>query len=278
MLVLADNNPVRHIRRPYVNWALIVLCMAVFLIDPSYQDYGFTPASLHPVTTKAPGGPGWDTVALQSVSYIFLHGDLLHLAGNMLALWVFGNNVEDSMGHRRYPLFFVLCGMAGAFTEGLFSPDPLLPVIGASGAVAGVMGAYLLLHPRARVLVLVAFRIPVLVPASVFVGLSIALDVISALIPDPEAEVLIAWWAHIGGFTAGALLILLMRHRDVALFQPAAIYPENGFGRLGRFLPDLGPRQGADTAQASRWRQIVFGVKATVFFLIIVVLVELLFA
>ena len=278
MLVLADNNPVRHIRRPYVNWALIAACVVIFFLDPSYRDFGFTPASLHPVAKPLAPQPGWDLVMLQSVSYIFLHGDLMHLAGNMLALWVFGNNVEDSMGHRRYPLFFLICGMAGAFAEGLFSPTPQVPVIGASGAVAGVMGAYLLLHPRARVLVLVAFRIPLLVPASAFVGLSIALDVLSALFPDPDAEMLIAWWAHIGGFAAGALLILVMRHRDVPLFQPAAIYPENGFGRLGRFLPALGPRAGAESPKASRFRQIVFALKTAAFFLIIVVVVELLFA
>lgn len=277
MLVIADNNPVRHIRRPYVNYALIAACVVIFFVNPPYQQYAFTPASLHLI-----GGPkaqmGWDTVALQSVSYIFLHGSILHLAGNMLALWVFGNNIEDSMGHTRYPLFFVLCGMAGALCEGLMSPAPTVPVVGASGAIAGVMGAYLLLHPRARVLVLVAFRIPVLVPASVFVGLSIGLDVISALLPDPDSEILIAWWAHIGGFAAGALLILVMRHRDVALFQPAAIYPENGFGRFRWLMINLAPRPGSETQQASRWRQVFFGLKTLTFFLIIVVIIETIFA
>lgn len=277
MLVIADNNPVRHIRRPYVNYALIAACVVIFFVNPPYQQYAFTPASLHLI-----GGPkaqmGWDTVALQSVSYIFLHGSILHLAGNMLALWVFGNNIEDSMGHARYPLFFVLCGIAGALCEGLMSPAPTVPVVGASGAIAGVMGAYLLLHPRARVLVLVAFRIPVLVPASVFVGLSIGLDVISALLPDPDSEILIAWWAHIGGFAAGALLILVMRHRDVALFQPAAIYPENGFGRFRWLMINLAPRPGSETQQASRWRQVFFGLKTLTFFLIIVVIIETIFA
>lgn len=196
----------------------------------------------------------------------------------MLALWVFGNNIEDSMGHRRYPLFFILCGMAGALAEGVFSPDPWVPVIGASGAVAGVMGAYLLLHPRARVLILVAFRVPVLVPASAFVALSIGLDVLSALSPDPDHPALIAWWAHIGGFAAGVLLILIMRQRDVALFQPAGHYPVRGFGPLGRFLPDLGPGPGAMAAPACRRRQILAAVKTMAFFLIVVVLVETLLA
>ena len=178
MLVIADNNPIRHIRRPWVNYALIGFCILVFVINPPYQQFGFTPANL--TLAGDPGAPaGWDTVLLQSVSYIFLHGDLFHLAGNMVVLWVFGSSIEDSMGHARYPLFFVLCGIAGALAEGVMGADPQVPVVGASGAIAGVMGAYLLLHPRARVMVLVAFRVPVLVPASVFVGLGIALDLVS---------------------------------------------------------------------------------------------------
>ncbi len=278
MLVLADNNPIRHISRPWVNHTLIALCVVFFLFDPGWQTYGFTPAELQRVAWPgAAAKPGDGLPALQMVSYIFLHADILHLAGNMLALWVFGNNVEDSMGHLRYALFFILCGIAGALGEGLFSAVPEVPVIGASGAIAGVMGAYLLLHPRARVLVLIAFRFPVLVPASVFVGVSVAADLISALMPDPEAEMLVAWWAHLGGFAAGALLILVMRYRDVPLFQPAAIYPEQGFGRLGRFLLDLGPKPGATGAQAGRLRQLWVGVKAVTFFLIIVIVVETFF-
>ncbi len=277
MLVIADNNPVRHIRRPYVNHALILACVVIFFLNPPYQDFGFTPASLH-LVGGAKAQTGWDTIALQSVSYIFLHGSLLHLAGNMLALWGFGNTIEDSMGHVRYPLFFLLCGMAGALCEGVLSAAPMVPVVGASGAIAGVMGAYLLLHPRARVLVLVAFRIPVLVPASVFVGLSIGLDVLSALLPDPDSEVLIAWWAHIGGFAGGMVLILVMRHRDVALFQPAAIYPDNGFGRFRWLMINLAPRPGSETQQASRLRQVFFGLKTLTFFVVIVVIIETIFA
>ncbi|MGY6536588.1 MAG: rhomboid family intramembrane serine protease [Pararhodobacter sp.] len=284
MLVLADNNPIRHVTRPWVNYALIALCFLFFLIDPAWQEYGFTPADLQRVAfgnSTVPGagtGPVQGVPALQMVSYIFLHADILHLAGNMLALWVFGNNVEDSMGHLRYAVFFILCGIAGALAEGVLSAVPEVPVIGASGAIAGVMGAYLLLHPRARVLVLIAFRFPVLVPASVFVGFSIFVDIVSALAPDPDSTMLVAWWAHIGGFAAGALLILVMRYRDVPLFQPAAIYPEQGFGRLGRFLLDLGPRRGDDSAQACRWRQFWAAFKTVSFFLIIVIVVETIFS
>jgi membrane associated rhomboid family serine protease len=287
MLVLADNNPVRHISRPYVNWALIALCCAVFVLDPSYEVYGFVPELLHNAVygtgliAKAGAVPPTDWAALiqTSISYIFVHGSLLHLAGNMIALWVFGNNIEDSMGHWRYPLFFILCGMGGAAAEGLFSTDPRIPIVGASGAIAGVMGAYLLLHPRARVLVLVAFRVPVLVPASVIVGLTLALDIVSALLPeDPGAETLIAFRAHLGGFVMGMVLILLMKYRDVGLFQPAAHYPDRAFGALGRLMIDLGPRPGAGSEPASLRRRLWFAAKTLTFFLAIVIISELVFA
>lgn len=286
MLVLADNNPVRHIRRPYANWAIIALCCALFLIDPPYRTHGFTPELLQNavygtgIITKAgftPPPTDWGTVIWTSISYIFLHGSLLHLAGNMIAIWVFGNNIEDSMGHWRYPLFFVLCGMGGAAAEGLFSPDPRIPIVGASGAVAGIMGAYLLLHPRARVLVLVAMRIPVLVPASVIVGITVGLDALSALLPeDPNARTMIAFRAHLGGFVTGCLLILVMRYRDVPLFQPAHIYPENAFGPLARLMIDLGHKPG--TERPTWQRRLLFGVKTVLFFLGIVLLAEWVFA
>lgn len=276
MLVIADNNPIRHIRRPWVNYALIGFCVLVFLINPPYQLYGFTPANLW--LAGNPGtAPGWDTVLLQSVSYIFLHGDLFHLAGNMVVLWVFGSSIEDSMGHARYPLFFILCGMAGALAESLMGADPHVPVVGASGAIAGVMGAYLLLHPNARVLVLLAFRVPVLVPASVFVGLGIVLDLVSALVPDPESDVMIAWWSHIGGFAAGALLILVMRYPKVALFQPATAYPDS-FRRLRWLMINLTPRPGADQSGTTLGRQVLVGLKSLAFFVIIVVIIETIFA
>lgn len=268
MLVVADHNPTRHIRFAYVNWALMIVCVAVFILRVPWPDYAFTPAHLHLVGgVKAPGG----TVEILAtmVSYIFLHATPVHLLGNMLAMWVFGDNIEDSMGHWRYALFFVLCGMAGAGAEALFSASPEMPVIGASGSIAGLMGAYLLLHPRARVLVLVAFRVPVLIPAGVFVGLSVGLDLVAALSPAMPSDVVIAFWAHIGGFAAGAVLVLLLRSRDVPLLQPATTYPEGGFLGLGRFTVDLG---NDSRPMGSR---VLFWVKAVVFFLVITLGVEM---
>lgn len=265
MFALADNNPTRHVRFPYVNWAIIAACVAVFVAQVPWEGHAFTPATLHLVGgTKAPGG--LPEVLGDMVSYILFHATWLHLLGNMMALWVFGDNIEDSMGHWRYALFFVLCGMAGAGAEALFSADPQMPVIGASGAISGVMGAYLLLHPRARVLVLVAFKVPMLVPAGVFVGLTVALDVIAAT-SAPQPGVTIAFWAHIGGFAAGAALITVMRWRDVPLFQPLQPYPEGGFLGLGRWLPDFGRYRPGGSA-------LWFWVKAAGFFVLVAVLVE----
>lgn len=275
MLVLADGNPVRHVRRPYVNYAIIALCAIVFLIDPSYVDYGFVPAQLEYVSV-APQAIADEFVLQRLVTYIFLHGDLFHLLGNMLVLWVFGDNVEDSMGHGRYLLFFLLCGVAGALGEAAFAVDPNITVIGASGAIAGVMGAYLLLHPRARVMVLIAFRFPLLVPASLFVGLSIATDVGMALFARGEAAV--AWWAHIGGFAAGVAMLPLIRYADVPLFQPAASYPENALAPFSRFMIDLGHDRAAGSVPASWSERVIFAVKTIGYFLIITVIVELIFA
>jgi len=267
MLVVADHNPTRHIRFAFVNWALMAACVLVFLLQIPWQSYAFTPAHLYLVGgIKAPGGPV--EIISTMVSYVFLHGSFLHLAGNMLALWVFGDNIEDSMGHWRYALFFILCGMGGAGGEALFSSEPFVPVIGASGAIAGVMGAYLLLHPRARVLVLVAFRVPVLVPAGVFVGLSIALDLLAAFSPAMPDDVIIAFWAHIGGFAVGACLITIFRWRDVPLFQPPTAYPEGGFLGLGRFTINLAG--GSQTGGSPVW----FWVKALAFFVVIALGVE----
>jgi membrane associated rhomboid family serine protease len=272
MLVLADSNPIRHIGRAWVNYTIIATCFLVFLIDPDYIDFGFVPAQLsgfEPVAYDLGDVPA----QARLVTYIFLHGDLFHLLGNMLVLWVFGDNIEDSMGHWRYALFFVLCGVSGALAETLFSANQAVPVIGASGAVAGVMGAYLLLHPRARVLVLIAFRFPILVPASLFVGLNIATDFVMALFPGEE-EALVAWWAHIGGFGAGLVLVTLLRYRDVDLFQPAHAYPEKAFAPFNRILIDVSPKPVSDGGSVGWSTRTIAALKTIAFFVTIVVIVE----
>ena len=152
-------------------------------------------------------------------TYMFLHGDVFHLLSNMLFLWVFGDNVEDAMGHLRFIAFYLACGAAGALAHAFAHPTSTQPLIGASGAVAGVIAAYLLLHPRARVWVL-AFRIIPLRIAAVWVlGAWAATQFVMLLLGPRE----VAWWAHIGGMAAGAVLILFLRRPGVRLFDRARL-------------------------------------------------------
>ena len=150
------------------------------------------------------------------LTYMFLHGDILHLASNMLFLWVFGDNVEDAMGHIKYLVFYLLCGVAGGLAHACMLPASKLPLIGASGAVAGVIAAYLILHPRVLVWVL-AFRfIPLRISAAWVLGVWVATQLCMVLLNQADQ---VAWWAHIGGMVAGAILILFMRRPGVPLFD-----------------------------------------------------------
>lgn len=150
-------------------------------------------------------------------SSMFLHGGFLHVGGNMLYLWIFGKNVEDTFGHARFSLFYLLSGVAAALTQVLASPASEVPMIGASGAVSGVLGAYLILFPQSRVLTLVTFGFfwrLVSIPALVVLGFWIVLQVLNGLGAFGEAGS-VAWFAHIGGFFAGMLLLIVMRPRTL---------------------------------------------------------------
>src|SRR5690242_6189141 len=154
---------------------------------------------------------------------MFLHGGWAHLLGNMLFLWIFGNNIEDALGHGRYLLFYLLCGLAAATAQIVADPASEIPMVGASGAIAGVLGAYLVLHPHANVRVLVwivIFVRLVNVPAWIVLGLWFAMQLFGGL-ATPMAKGGVAFWAHVGGFAAGIVLILVLRPRRVALLQPA---------------------------------------------------------
>jgi membrane associated rhomboid family serine protease len=170
---------------------------------------------------------------LTLITYMFLHGDPLHLAGNMLFLWVFGDNVEDALGHGRFLIFYLLCGIVGGLVHALsaeFGFAALLmkapmasdaaagqiPLIGASAAVAGVIAAYLMLHPYVKVWVL-AFRvIPLRVSAMLALGAWIVTQFVMLLVPDVGP---VAWWAHIGGLATGAVLVIVLRRKGVPLFD-----------------------------------------------------------
>lgn len=293
MLILHDGNPLTRIRRPWVNWGLIAATVGVFVlqvtgsIDP--VSFAFFPQQLFqwlPEPTAGHGLPGL-------VTHMFLHADILHIGANLLALAVFGNNVEDALGHLRYLLLYLLAGVAAALGEGLLD-DPTVPLIGASGAISALMGGYLLLHPRARILILAFNVIPVLAPASLVVGFSIIVNIAMAskfglLVGDiaPE-QARIAWWAHIVGFAAGFLLVPLLKARTVPLFQPPPPMPERALRLLGRVIPTLtwpgdsplsGGAAAADAAAipgAERpWvaRLQVFG-KAAIYVLLILVLMR----
>jgi membrane associated rhomboid family serine protease len=148
---------------------------------------------------------------------MFLHGGPLHIAGNMLYLWIFGNNVEDAMGRLRFILFYALCGCFAAYAHAYLNRSSQVPMIGASGAVSGVLGAYLLLYPRARVVTLVVFGFyirTIEVPAMAVLGFWFVLQFLNALVSSGAAGG-VAWHAHVAGFVAGMLLIGLFKRKDV---------------------------------------------------------------
>ena len=153
------------------------------------------------------------------ITYMFVHLGFLHLAGNMTFLWVFGDNVEDAMGHARFLLFYLLCGVVAALTHVAMEPDSWFPVIGASGAVGGIIGAYLMLHPNVKVWVLALYRIPLRITAAWAIGFWAAMQVYNALFGQVDT---VAWAAHLGGLAAGAVLIIFMRQPGVPLFDKPA--------------------------------------------------------
>jgi membrane associated rhomboid family serine protease len=223
-----DTNPLRNITRPYVAWTLIAANVVVFFAtgglagEPAQEPvlaFGLIPAVFNGAMPAPPFAVGVPD-ALTLVTYAFLHGDLWHLAGNMIFLWVLADNVEDALGHVRYLAFYVLCAVAAGYAFVLTDPTSPSPVIGASGAVAGNIAAYLMLHPRAKMWVLLFVRIPVRLSAVYVLGFWVALQLFSLVAGGDEA---IAWWSHIGGLLAGAVLVVFMRRRGVALFdRPAA--------------------------------------------------------
>lgn len=224
---LHDQNALKSIRLQYVTLFLIFLNVTIWLITGTQQavdsveansifySYGFVPAVVNDVAVL----PTELAVLPDSASYItyaFLHGGFMHLAGNMLFLWVFGDNVEDAMGHFRFLVFYLICAAAGAWAHALILPNSEAPLIGASGAAAGVVGAYLMLHPRVKVWVLALGRIPLRLSALWVLGAWFAFQVFK-LVSDYDGEV--SWAAHVGGFIVGAALIVLFKRRGIPLFD-----------------------------------------------------------
>src|SRR5271154_817103 len=228
MIPLKDDSPAAS--KPFVTISLIAGCAGVFLWQRSLDAaagrqavaaLGAVPAVLL-TAARLPPDLQWIPRFASPLTSMFLHGGWMHLLGNMLFLWIYGDNVEDAMGHARYLLFYLLCGVAAIFVQALSDPHSPYPIIGASGAISGVLGAYLLLFPRARVLTLVLlpfFFTTLELRAMLLLLLWFAVQLVSDLaVPDGGASV--AFRAHIGGFLTGMLLVPFLKRRDVALFAP----------------------------------------------------------
>jgi len=264
MIPIRDS--VRSRRFPAVNTALIVLNVAVFLFEvlqgKALESFMLT-WSLIPARLTDPSLAAYFTgfhQALTFVTYMFLHGGFWHLLGNMWFLYIFGDNVEDRLGHPRYLLFYLLCGVASGVIHFLSGPGSPMPTVGASGAIAGVMGAYLILYPRARVLTLIPIIIIpwfVEIPAFVFLGIWILIQFLSATLTSGQVSG-VAWWAHVGGFVAGIvflrILLLLpetgvsrklgettVRERSPRLQKTAAVAGEDEGNLLG--ILEITPRE-----------------------------------
>jgi membrane associated rhomboid family serine protease len=229
MFPISDDNPRRHLT-PYVSWTIIGINILVFLyqvsLPPAGEEaivysLGMIPARLFGYMELLPElavTPPWITV----LTSMFMHGGWLHLGSNMLYLWIFGDNIEDSMGHVRFLAFYLLCGAAAALAQGVVDPDSAIPMVGASGAIAGVLGGYILLHPGAtvRVLIFLGFFITMVhVPALLVLGVWFALQLFAGLATPMTEGGGVAFFAHIGGFVAGLVLVSLFKRRQVPILE-----------------------------------------------------------
>jgi membrane associated rhomboid family serine protease len=218
--VIPVLDSVKARRTPFVNVAFILINIAVFIyeltlnvgdLNAFFRDYGIIPVQLDAWASD----PDGFEEPLTIVSAAFIHGGWLHLAGNMLFLWVFGDNIEDALGHIGYFIFYFVCAAGAAVTQVAFDTGSLIPVVGASGAIAGVLGAYLVLYPRATVAVLLPFFffIPFPLPAFVLIVFWFLMQLVSgvASIGTTEVSEGIAFWAHVGGFVTGFAILFLLR-------------------------------------------------------------------
>ena len=234
MIPLKDTIPSRTI--PFVNYLLILVNSIIFLYEVSLgqqlqsvlHTFGIIPARYFALAQQEPA----NIVArfFPFFTSMFLHGGWLHVIGNMWYLWIFGDNVEDRMGHGRYLIFYLLCGLAAGFAHVYMNPDSRIPTIGASGAIAGVMGAYFILYPFARVITLIPifFFIQIVeIPAFFFLGFWILLQFFQGTLSlAVQHGGGVAWWAHLGGFVAGMVLVFVFRKSRRRMYR---VYPDQFF-------------------------------------------------
>jgi membrane associated rhomboid family serine protease len=215
-----DDNPSRTF--PFATIAIIVLNISIFILQimsgesGKYLVYAFgaIPSSILHFTSAQP-----IPAVLTVFTSMFMHGGILHIAGNMLYFWIFGDNIEDRLGHLRFVFFYLFCGIIAAYSNAIMSSHSQIPMIGASGAISGILGAYALLFPRARVhtLVFFGFFITVVrIPSLIVIGFWAIIQLVSGLLSEGQiAQGGVAWFAHVGGFTAGLLTIKLWMPRRI---------------------------------------------------------------
>lgn len=227
-----DQNPIKAIPFQFVTTSLVLVNVLIYFVFqagigvPATQEailsFALIPTEL--INEGFLGKTGFEVFTepipvperFTLISYMFLHGNFMHLLGNMLFLWVFGDNVEDAMGHLRFLLFYIMCGIFAGLAHVFAMPGSSNPLIGASGAVSGVIAAYLMLHPSVRLWVLAFPIIPISISAGLALGIWVVLQLFSLMFSNDTHT---AWWTHVGGLVAGALLILFMRRRGVPLFD-----------------------------------------------------------
>ena len=239
MFPIRDDNPTFLV--PYATYVIIALNVIVWVLVQglgseralieSMCTLALIPAKLLAIAPEGAlvpfteqfvcvlSGPAWYT----PITSMFMHGGWFHIIGNLWFLWIFGNNVEDSMGHARFVVFYLLCGLAAAGLQVFSDPDSAVPMVGASGAIGGVMGAYVVLFPRVRVhmLIFLGFLVTTIaVPALFMLGYWIAVQLLQGFLTIGQEGGGVAFWAHVGGFVAGAALILLFRKPELLARHP----------------------------------------------------------
>ena len=230
---LKDDNPTRN--KPIATFILIVINCLVYFYSITLQGNGFQifmyqfgliPTEIFHLSEITPNYPS--PVLLSPFTSMFLHGGFMHLAGNMLYLWIFGNNIEDHLGPFKFILFYFVSGLAAAFLFVIFSPSSEIPMVGASGAIAGVLGGYLFLFPRARVLTLMFlfyFIRMIYLPAKVVLGFWFVYQIIMSVFSAGDGGGGVAWLAHVGGFAFGYLWFRLVSKRRLKKWQ-SKVYTE----------------------------------------------------
>lgn len=221
VIPIYDNDPLEKSHRAYVTFTLIALNIAIYAVQDAASDNTSTQMllnfALFPVALSGDAVTGgFMPPSFSLVTYMFLHGSWIHVLMNMLFLWVFADNIEDALGRSRFLVFYLLCGIAGGAAHALAAPQSNVPLVGASGAIAGVIAAYLMIRPCAKITVLIFGFIPIKLASYWVLGFWILTQVWHVFSLDKSDT---AWWAHVGGLVAGAALITVIRPAGVLLFE-----------------------------------------------------------